>query len=367
MNRINWKEIYWPTTLFLIITPLVAFIFIPIYFYFEGFPGGVLLFALIFAGLTNLSITAGYHRLFSHKSYEAHPIVRALYLLIAASAWQGSALKWSADHRRHHSKVDSEEDPYSISKGFWYAHMGWLFMKESVDQVPRAPDLEADWMIRWQHRHYIPLAIVMSFGLPTLVGWMLGAPLAGFLIGGALRVVLTQQSTFFVNSLSHTLGKQTYTEDISARDSLLVAFLTHGEGYHNFHHKFQIDYRNGVRWYQWDPTKWTIRGLALLGLAKRLRKISEQEILKAKLQMDELRLKSRGFSETKLEQARNRILHAQASIKQARLEYARLKTEASEASQRRLAELKMEIELAQLDFQYALKQWKAFLSARVPV
>jgi stearoyl-CoA desaturase (Delta-9 desaturase) len=367
MKRIKWKEIHWPTTLFLVITPLIALIFIPIYFYVEAFPGAVLLFALIFAALTNLSITAGYHRLFSHKSYEAHALVRALYLLIGASAWQGSALKWSADHRKHHSKVDSEDDPYSISKGFWYAHMGWLFMKESVDQPPKAPDLEKDWMIRWQHQYYVPIAIIMSFGFPTLVGWIMGAPLAGFLIGGALRVVLTQQSTFLVNSLSHTLGRQTYTEEVSARDSLLVAFLTHGEGYHNFHHKFQFDYRNGIRWYQWDPTKWTIRSLALLGLAKRLRKISEQEILKAKLQMDELRLKSRGFSEAKLEQVRNRILVAQTSLKQARTEYRRLKSEASEVSHRRLEELKMEIELAQLDFQYALKQWKTFLSASVPV
>ncbi len=366
-QKISSKEIYWPTTLFLIITPLVAFIFIPIYFYVEGFPWGILIFALVFAGLTNLSITAGYHRLFSHKSYEAHALVRAAYLLIGASAWQGSALKWSADHRKHHSKVDSEEDPYSISKGFWYAHMGWLFFKSSVDQKPSAPDLEKDWMIRFQHEYYVPLAILMSFGFPMAVGAMMSAPWAGLMIGGALRVVLTQQSTFFVNSLSHTLGKQTYTDEISARDSLIVAFLTHGEGYHNFHHKFQIDYRNGIRWYQWDPTKWTIRGLALLGLAKKLRKISEQEILKAKLQMDELRLKSRGFSADKIEQARNRILQAQASMRAAKAEYQRLKLEASVVSQRRLEELKLEIELARLDFQFARRQWKTFLTAPVPV
>lgn len=366
-QKIDWKEIYWPTTLFLIITPLVAFIFVPIYFYVEGVPWGVLLFALIFAGLTNLSITAGYHRLFSHKSYEAHWLVRAFYLLIGASAWQGSALKWSADHRKHHSKVDSDEDPYSINKGFWYAHMGWLFLKSSVDQEPSAPDLEKDWMIRLQHNHYITIAIIMSFGFPMAVGAMMSAPWAGLMIAGALRVVLTQQSTFFVNSLSHTLGRQTYTDEISARDSLIVAFLTHGEGYHNFHHKFQIDYRNGIRWYQWDPTKWTIRGLALLGLAKKLRKISEQEILKAKLNMDELRLKSRGFSADKIEQARNRILQAQTSMKAAKAEYHRIKSEASVASQKRLAELKIEIELARLEFKFALRQWKTFLSSPVPV
>jgi len=150
-SKFPWNQIYWPTTLFLIITPLTAFIFVPLYFIYEGFPVGILLMTLIFAGLTNLSITAGYHRLFSHRSYQAHAIVRAVFLLLGASAWQGSALKWSADHRKHHAKVDSDEDPYSISKGFWYAHMGWLFWKSSVNQTPRAPDLEKDWMVRLQH------------------------------------------------------------------------------------------------------------------------------------------------------------------------------------------------------------------------
>lgn len=367
LKKMDWSRIYWPTTLFLLITPLVAIIFIPIYFSYQAIPWGLLIFTFIFAGLTNLSITAGYHRLFSHRSYEASGIVRAIYLLIAASAWQGSALKWSADHRKHHAKVDSDEDPYSITKGFWYAHMGWLFFKDSVNQTPVAPDLEQDWLIRFQHRHYIPLAILMSFGFPTLVGYFMGAPWAGLMIGGALRVVLTQQSTFFVNSLSHTLGKQTYTDQISARDSLLVAFLTHGEGYHNFHHRFQIDYRNGIRWYQWDPTKWIIRSLALLGLASKLRKISEQEILKAKLQMEALRLKSRGFSALKIDQLRAQILQAQASLKTRNIEYKRLKKEATLASQRRLMELQIEIELARLEFQFALKQWKTFLQAQVVI
>lgn len=365
--KIDWKQIYWPTTLFLIITPLVAFIFVPLYFLMEGFPMGILVFALLFAALTNLSITAGYHRLFAHKSYEAHPILRALYLIIGSSAWQGSALKWSADHRRHHSKVDSHEDPYSIQKGFWFAHIGWLFFKDSVDQPAHAPDLEKDWMIRLQHKYYIPIAIFTSFGIPTWVGFFMGTPWAGLIIGGALRVVLTQQSTFLVNSLSHTLGKQTYTAEISARDSLLVAFLTHGEGYHNFHHKFQADYRNGIRWYQWDPTKWTIRGLALLGLAKKLRRISEQEILKARLQMEALKLRSKGFSDAKVQQLHDRILHTQASIKHLAEEYKKLKSDVSFASKVRLDEVKAEIEISKIQLRLAIRQWKTFLSAPAPI
>lgn len=358
------SRIYWPTTLFLCVTPLVAFIAVPLYFIYEGFPLGILAFSLVFALLTNLSITAGYHRLMSHKSYEAHALVRAFFLLIGASAWQGSALKWASDHRRHHSKVDSDEDPYSIGKGFWYAHMGWLFLKESVDQRPKAADLEKDWMIRFQHKHYVSIAIVMSFGFPTLVGYFMGAPWAGFLIGGLLRVVLTQQSTFLVNSLTHTFGRQTYEDDISARDSLLVAFLTHGEGYHNFHHKFQLDYRNGIRWYHWDPTKWTIRFLALMGLAKRLRRISETEILKARLQMEEMRLKSKGFSQEKVRQIKEQIITAQTNLKKLQSEYRRLKKDMSESSQATLAQLQAEMAHHQAEFKLALEQWNMLLKGR---
>lgn len=359
--QIPWGRLYWPTTIFLILTPLIALIFVPIYFVSEGFPLGILVMAFIFAGLTNLSITAGYHRMFSHRSYEAHPLVRAAFLLLGASAWQGSALKWSADHRKHHAKVDSDEDPYSITKGFWFAHMGWLFLKETVDQVPHAPDLENDWMVRFQHRYYIPIAALVSFGLPTLFGYFLGSAWAGFLFGGVLRVVVTQQSTFLVNSLSHTLGRQTYSDQITARDSILVAILTHGEGYHNFHHKFQIDYRNGIQWYQWDPTKWTIRLLAFLGLARKLKKISEQEILKARLQMEEIRLRSRGFSQEKIEQMRSQILLAQMRLKSLKAEVL------AASSHQRMQQLKTELKMARAEFQYSLRQWQYLLASPVPV
>lgn len=358
----KWHQrVDWPVTLFLLITPLLAMILVPIYFVVEDVRWPLVVFTLVFAAATNLSITAGYHRLFSHRSYEAHPLVRALYLLIGASAWQGSALKWSADHRRHHGKVDTEHDPYSINKGFWYAHMGWLFLKDSTDPNPKAADLEKDWMVRIQHKYYIPIAIFMGFGVPAWIGYFMGCPFGGLMIAGALRISLTQQSTFFVNSLCHTLGRKTYSEDISARDSFIVAILTHGEGYHNFHHHFQSDYRNGIRWYQWDPTKWTIRTLAFLGLAKKLRRISHQEILKARLQMEALKIQSKGYSEELTQQLREKIISAQASMKKLREDYRAMKSEVSTASREKLDHMKLEMEIRRIEFQYAMKQWQAYL------
>jgi stearoyl-CoA desaturase (Delta-9 desaturase) len=362
MSSSKWHQrVDWPVTLFLLLTPLIAMVLVPIYFAVEDVRWPLVLFTILFAGATNLSITAGYHRLFSHRSYEAHPLVRAIYLLIGASAWQGSALKWSADHRRHHGKVDTDHDPYSINKGFWYAHIGWLFLKESTDPNPKAPDLEQDWMIRIQHKYYIPIAIFMGFGFPAWVGYFMGCPFGALVIAGALRITLTQQSTFFVNSLCHMLGRQTYSEDVSARDSFIVAILTHGEGYHNFHHNFQLDYRNGIRWYQWDPTKWTIRTLAFLGLAKKLKRISQQEILKARLQMEAIKIQSKGYSEEVTQQLREKILSAQASMKKLKEDYEQLRTDMRSASALKLRQIQFEMEIRRIEFEACKKQWKAYL------
>ncbi|MNL08381.1 Fatty acid desaturase [compost metagenome] len=364
----NKKRIEWPVALFLVINPLVSLILAPIYFYNYGFQWDILLFALVFAAATNLSVTAGYHRLFSHKSYDAHPIAKAIFLLIGASGFQGSALKWSSDHRRHHTHIDGEKDPYNINEGFWYAHMGWLFYKDSVDQKIQAPDLEKDWMVKFQHDYYMPIAILMGFGLPTLIGWMMGSALGGLVIAGGIRIFLTQQSTFFVNSLCHTLGKQTYSKEISARDSWFVAVLTHGEGYHNFHHKFQIDYRNGIKWYQWDPTKWVIRSLNAVGLATKLRQISNVEILKARLQAEAAELRQKGFGEEKLAAMKDKILEAQNKMRKLREDYEQFKVDAArkreelrDAYDHKLAEMKREFEIAKLEFQMGMKQWQVYV------
>ncbi len=368
-NKQKWhQQIYWPVTLFLILNPISCMVLVPLYYIFDEFSWSLIAFALIFGAITNLSITAGYHRLFSHKSYDAHPIVKIIFLLIGASAWQGSALKWSSDHRRHHSFIDGDKDPYNFHRGFFFAHMGWMLLKETVDQPIQAPDLQKDKWVYLQDKYYVPVAIFMGYIFPGLIGMMLGSFWGGLIIGGALRIVLTQQSTFFVNSLCHTLGRQTYSKEISARDSLFVAFLTHGEGYHNFHHTFQIDYRNGIRWYHWDPTKWTIQMLSLLGLAKKLRMISNAEILKARLKAEEATLRSRGFADEKLAQLQDKILSAQAKARQLQLEYYKLKKEYSRrriefstAYDQKLEQMKRDMEEARLEFKLGMKIWKLYL------
>ncbi len=364
------KKIEWPVALFLVLNPLITLVLAPIYFYAYGFQWEIALFALLFAAATNLSITAGYHRLFSHKSYDAHPVVKFLFLFIGASAFQGSALKWSSDHRKHHTHLDGDKDPYNISKGFWHAHMGWMFFKETVDQKIHAPDLEKDKMVKFQDDHYLAISIFSGFILPMIVGHFLGSWLGGLVIAGGLRIALTQQSTFFINSLCHTLGKQTYSKEISARDSWFVALLTHGEGYHNFHHKFQIDYRNGIKWYQWDPTKWVIKSLSMMGLASKLRMISAVEILKAKLQAEESEMVQIGYAQEKMANLREKLIETQDKIKklkedyeQFKLDTAKRKAELKGAYEIKLAEMKRDIEIAKVELQVGLKLWRLHVKA----
>ena len=225
---------------------------------------------------TGFSITLGYHRLFSHATFRAKLPVRLFTLIFGAAAFENSVLMWASEHRRHHKHVDHDEDPYDITKGFFHAHIGWLLFK-LWPQPPfdNVADLKKDRLVMWQHRYIHLLAVVMSFGLPALLGGLWdgwAGALGGFLIGGVAKVVVLQHGTFLINSACHTIGRQPYSTRCSARDSFLLALFTGGEGYHNFHHEFQHDYRNGVKPWQWDPTKWLIWSLSKLGLTSGLRR-----------------------------------------------------------------------------------------------
>jgi len=284
-------RISWMTAIFLVATMLVALIGLPLYIWkapSESIHWGFQLsLALFYTIATGLSITLGYHRLFSHLSFKAKWPVKFFTLIFGAAAFENSALDWSEDHRDHHKFVDKDNDPYDISKGFFYAHMGWLIFKllpaKNHDNVK---DLLKDPLVVWQHRHVQKIAIFMSFILPAILGWLYGGPitaLGGFLIPGVARVVLVQHSTFFINSICHMFGKRPYSTRMTARDSAVIAFLTFGEGYHNYHHTFQHDYRNGVKPWQFDPTKWSIWLLSKLGLTSDLRRVPDNKILLAEL------------------------------------------------------------------------------------
>ena len=218
-----------------------------------------------------LSITAGYHRLFSHRTHKAKWPLRLFYALFGAGAFQNSAIKWCSDHRRHHLVTDTDDDPYSVLKGFFWAHIGWVMVAgEEEARVEKVDDLENDPILAFQDRYVFVLGFLVGMVFPGLLGYAFLGGLAGFLggfiWGGLFRVVIVHHATFLINSAAHTWGTQPYSTANTSRDSPFLSLLTYGEGYHNFHHTFQADYRNGHRWYHFDPSKWWINFFAFLRL-----------------------------------------------------------------------------------------------------
>ena len=287
LSRIPWDRVNWKTSIFLAVINTLAVTAVPLYIWHYGLDWFQVLLFLFFYIATGMSITLGYHRLFSHLSFKAKTPVKLSTLVFGACAFENSALDWSSDHRKHHKHVDHEEDPYDISKGFMWAHIGWLLFKLGPEQpMDNVNDLKRDPLVMWQHRWCIPMAFVVGFGVPALLGYLWNGPggaLGGFLLAGVLRVFAVQHSTFFINSLCHTVGQRPYSDRCSARDSAIMALFTFGEGYHNYHHEFQHDYRNGVKPSNFDPTKWTIWTLEKLGLVSDLRRVPEEKILLAEM------------------------------------------------------------------------------------
>lgn len=285
--RLPSARINWTNSSFLIGTAVITFTAVPLYLWHYGVDLFQVLMFLFFFIATGLSITLGYHRLFAHMAFQAKWPVRLATLLFGAAAFENCALAWVSDHRRHHKHVDHDDDPYDISKGFWYAHIGWILFK--LDPEPpwdNVADLRKDRLVMWQDRFYVWIAVGVGLLAPALLGYLhsgwVGA-LGGFLLAGVARVTAVQHMTFFINSLCHTIGRQPYSDRCSARDSWIMAIFTFGEGYHNYHHEFQHDYRNGVKWWQWDPTKWTIWTLEKLGMAEGLRRVPEEKVLMTQL------------------------------------------------------------------------------------
>jgi stearoyl-CoA desaturase (delta-9 desaturase) len=306
-----------------------------------GFGAWLFFVAMMYA--TGLSITGGYHRLWSHRAYEAHWSLRVFYMLFGAMAFQNSILIWSSLHRTHHKNVDDvEDDPYSIKRGFWFAHMGWMLRDypSGAPDFSNAPDLEADPIVQFQHRHYVGIALGMNVGAPLLVGAVCGDPWGFLMLGGVLRLFVNHHFTFFINSLAHYWGRRPYTIENTARDNDLIALFTYGEGYHNFHHLFQWDYRNGVRWWQFDVTKWWIAALSWIGVTRNLKRVPEFKIQRAMLerQFAQTRERLRRCQNPKRLEILQKLLQQELDAFAATVsEWSHLQAERIEAARKQLA------------------------------
>lgn len=259
---------YWTIVVFSLIT-LGAAIGLPTYAYFFDYTWvDWAMFGLMYA-VTAIGVTVGYHRLISHRSFTCANWVKGCLLIAGGWALENSALKWASDHIRHHARCDQDEDPYNAMRGFWFSHVGWIFFNDPKTDEKYAGRLRQDPVVLWQHRYYVPI-VLSGLALPFVVGFLYNGWVGGlgcFLLAGVGRTFFVLNSTFCINSICHLWGRQPHTTVDSSRDSWVVSLLTFGEGYHNYHHAHQRDYRNGPRWYNFDPSKWVISGLAMTGLA----------------------------------------------------------------------------------------------------
>ena len=368
------NNVHWGNLIALMGTLAITVFALPVFIWKYGAQLNWWVHGSLFVGLyifSGMGITFGYHRLLAHLSFKVRWPVKMMALLGGATAMQDSALNWCSDHRRHHKHTDDDTDPYNIQLGFLHAHIGWVVFRPIGGDVPltNVNDLKADPLVRWQHKWWGVIGIVVGFGLPALIGWLAGGGIgaaAGLLISGVARQVMVHHMTFFINSLCHTLGSQPYSNSCSAKDSWFMSLFTFGEGYHNFHHEFQHDYRNGVKPWQFDPTKWSIRVLEKLGLASNLRRVPNEtiavaEILETQRQLDE---RLSGNSETICKKAQRLFTEAQEKLaaahetwEKSKKEYTHALRQQIDTTKEQLGELKQQMEQSVLELRQAISDW----------
>jgi len=259
---------------------------------------------------TGLGITVGFHRLFTHRSFTAGPVVTFVLAALGSMAVQGPIIEWVAVHRRHHQHSDGHQDPHSpathgdglsgLLKGFWHAHMGWFIRPSWVGPESTTgggtaggiaryvPDLYKDRVIEHVNRWY-PLWVVVGMVIPAAIGlavtqtWMGG--LLGFLWGGLIRVFMVHHITWSINSVCHIWGSRPFKSDDESRNNTIFGWLAFGEGWHNNHHAFPTSARHGLFWWQFDATYVLIWLMAMVGLAKDV-KVPSAERIEAKRQRE---------------------------------------------------------------------------------
>ena len=267
----------------------------------------------IFVGLyafTGIGVTIGFHRLFTHRSFETKPWLKALFAIAGSMAMEGSVIAWVADHRRHHAFSDKEGDPHSphldegegvsgVLKGLWHAHMGWLFDRTRTVQQRWAPDLLKDPLVVRMNKLF-PLWAVLSFVAPAALGlaitrsWQ-GA-LTAFLWGSLVRILLLHHVTWSVNSVCHFYGKRPFETGDYSTNNWVLAFISFGESWHNNHHAFPSSAVHGIGKGQFDISAVLISGLEKLGLAQRVKRVPLTQLTAKLGQPAQLRLPNPGPS-----------------------------------------------------------------------
>ena len=364
------NKIEWTVSIYIIGYHLALLIGLPFYFFHYSPSGSLFIAAAIILYISGLAVTVGYHRLYSHSTFKTNKYVEAVILFFGSMATQGSALKWSCDHRRHHAFVDTDRDPYSIKKGFMHAHMFWLFRKtEPLDQKVVA-DLYRNKLVLFQHKYYGLLMVLTNVIVTLCVGYLLNDYLGALVITWGIRLFFLHHFTWFINSIAHTWGSQSFSQEHTAVDNYLISLVTFGEGYHNYHHTFANDYRNGIKWYHFDPSKWVIWTLSKFHLATGLRRINpyrikERMVIETKEELT-AKLKTLWFDnkkslEQRIENLTEDLLSKLSEMKALATEYNTSKKEGICKSQ--LKSLKNKLKILEKNLHTEWESWQKFAKA----
>jgi stearoyl-CoA desaturase (delta-9 desaturase) len=272
-----------------VVLPFAAFL-AAIVLLWNAWVGPTDLAILAFMYLTTaIGITVGYHRMLTHRAFDAPNPVRYALAITGSMAVQGSVIDWVADHRKHHAFTDEDGDPHSphghggglkgALHGLWHAHMGWLWQTQGAAEKRRyARDLLEDRGMRQISRKF-PWLVLAGLLIPAALGFALtgGDPmgaLTGFLWGGLVRVFLVHHVTWSINSVCHFFGRRRFDLEDESTNVFWLALPSLGESWHHNHHAFPRSAVHGLRWYEVDPSGWIIRGMEKVGLASNVVTIS---------------------------------------------------------------------------------------------
>jgi len=241
--------------------------------------------------LTAVGVTVGYHRLFTHRAFDAPRPIRYLFAVLGSMAVQGPLIDWVADHRKHHAFTDTEGDPHSphhdhgegfkgAIEGLWYAHMGWLFVTQGTAEKRRfARDLLEDPGMRRISRAF-PWLVLLGLAIPFALGLGLSGSITGgltaLLWGGFVRIFMVHHVTWSVNSVCHFFGRRRFDTDDFSTNVFWLALPSLGESWHHNHHAFPRSARHGLRWWEVDPSGLIILGMKKLGLARNVVLVSRE-------------------------------------------------------------------------------------------
>jgi stearoyl-CoA desaturase (Delta-9 desaturase) len=252
---------------------------------------------LVFYSLVGIGVGLGFHRQFTHQSFHVSEFARFMLGAFGSMAFQGSVLRWVVDHRRHHAHTDDGGDTHSPHRdpwgteihglrGFLYSHIGWMFDSTTSDPIVYGKDLLSDPLVMALHRtHWIwPTASLL---LPYCYGYVLGghdAAYSAMLFGGFLRTTVLHNIVWAVNSIGHTLGSEDFVQPNRSKNSLALALLTFGDGWHNNHHRFPKSAHHGLAEHEIDVNGWLIDKMERLGLAWNVIRIPRERIAAARAQ-----------------------------------------------------------------------------------